>query len=115
MRIYITSRSRTPDSVSPSDFVFALNRPIELPEGSRGYIDSFVCSNTWESVQAGFNQRIYCQWSGDVQRTLTLDAGDLASTADLADRMTTGLAALAPTQATVTVTAVGAARINEKR
>jgi hypothetical protein len=111
MRIYITSRARTPDSASPSDFNFALNRPLELPEGSRGYIDSFVCSNTWEAVQAGVNQRIYCQWSGDVPLKLTLDAGDLASTADLATKLTAALAVKAPSQKTVTVTAVGTSRI----
>ena len=41
MRIYITSRNRTPSSASPSDFQFALERPIELPEGAPGSIDSF--------------------------------------------------------------------------
>ena len=105
MRIYITSRKRTRDSVSPSDFHFALDRPIELPEGARGYIDSFVCSNTWETIIENVNSRVYCQWSGDVPRILTLDAGPISSTTDLATKLTAGLAALAPTQATVTVTA----------
>ena len=64
MRIYITSRNRTPSSASPSDFQFALERPIELPEGARGTIDSFTCSNVWEAVLAGVNLKLYCQWSG---------------------------------------------------
>ena len=61
MRIYITSRNRTPSSASPSDsdFQFALERPIELPEGARGTIDSFTCSNVWEAVLAGVNQTLY--------------------------------------------------------
>ena len=63
MRIYITSRNRTPSSASPSDFQFALERPIELPEGARGTIDSFTCSNTWEAVQKGVNQILYFEYS----------------------------------------------------
>ena len=94
MRIYITSRKRTRDSVSHSDFHFALERPIELPEGARGYIDSFVCSNTWETIIENVNARVYCQWSGDVPRILTLDAGPISSTTDLATKLTAGLAAL---------------------
>ncbi len=63
MRIYITSRNRTPSSASPSDFQFALERPIELPEGATGSIDSFTCSNTWEAVQKDVNQILYFEYS----------------------------------------------------
>ena len=63
MRIYVTSRNRTPSSASPSDFQFALERPIELPEGARGTIDSFTCSNVRESVLAGVNQTLYFQYN----------------------------------------------------
>ena len=74
MHIYITSRTRTPSSDSPSDFQFAPERPIELPEGARGAIDSITCSNVWEAVLANVNDALYCQWSGDAQRIATLEA-----------------------------------------
>ncbi len=61
-RIYVTSRNRTPSSASPSDFHFSLQTPIELPEGAKGFIDSFTCSNTWEAVVAGVNQNLYFQF-----------------------------------------------------
>ena len=75
MRIYITSRNRTPSSASPSDFYFALERRIELPEAARGYIDSCTASNTWESVLAGVNQTLYVKWNTSAQQTLVLDPG----------------------------------------
>ena len=111
MRIYITSRKRTLGSASPSDFHFALERPVELPEGSRGFIDSFVCSNTWETIITGVNDKLYVKWSAGVPRTLTLDPGPIASAADLATKLTTGLAAVDPTMKTVTVTASGDNRV----
>ena len=96
MRIYITSRNRTISSASPSDFQFALERPIELPEGARGTIDSFTCSNTWEAVQKDVNQILYfeynCLTPGSLA-PLVLAPGDIASAADLAIKLTTGLAA----------------------
>ena len=107
-RIYVTSRNRTPSSASPSDFHFSLQTPIELPEGAKGYIDSFTCSNTWEAVVAGINQNLYFQYSHlfpDTLPPLVLEPGDLSSVADLATKLTTGLAALAPFEPTVTVTA----------
>ena len=69
-------------------------------------MDSFVCSNTFESVIANFNDKLYVRWSQEVERILTLDAGDLASHTDLASLLTLGLAALSPSMPAVTVTAV---------
>jgi len=111
MRIYVTSRNRTVDSASPSDFRFFLERPIELAENAKGYLDSFVCSNTWETIIAGVNDKLYVQWNVSVPRILTLDPGTIIDNADLATKLTTGLAALDPTMKTVTVTAIGTNRI----
>jgi hypothetical protein len=108
-RVYVTSRNRTLSSASPSDFHFSLKSPMELPEGSKGYIDSFTCSNTWESVIAGINDKIYLQWSGSVQRQVTLLPGDVADTADLATKLTTEINAFS--QKHVTVTKVGDTRL----
>mgnify|MGYP000529810109 CR=1 FL=1 len=93
MRIYITSRNRTPSSASPSDFQFAVECPIELPEGANGIIDSFTCSNVWESVLAGVSQTLYFQYNYMAQQTLVIEPGDLTSVAALAAKLTTGLQA----------------------
>ena len=106
MRIYITSRNRTPSSASPSDFRFAFERPIELPEGVRGYIDSFTCSSTWETVLGGVNAKLYCKWSGGVQRIATLEAGDVQNATALAAKVASAIANLSGPH-TVNVTAVG--------
>ena len=111
MRIYITSRKRTPSSASPSHFHFALERLIELPEGARGYIDSFTCSNEWEVVLAGASQTLYVKWNTAAQQTLVLEPGELSSVTDLASNLTTGLAALSPTRPPVTVTDTGNNRL----
>ena len=113
-RIYVTSRKRTPSSASPSDFHFSLQTPIELPEGAKGYIDSFTCSNTWETIIKDVNARVYYQWSdqGATMNHFDLAPGDISSTTVLATKLTTMLAAHASQSAPVTVTAVGDTRIN---
>jgi hypothetical protein len=110
MRTYIASRNRTPSSASPSGFQFALERPLELPEGARGTIDSFTCSNVWEAVLAGVNQTLYFQYNYLPANTLfplVLEPGDISSVAALAAKLTTGLAAAAPFEPPVTVTVSG--------
>ena len=106
MRIHITSRRRTPSSGSPSDFHFALERPIERLEGARGHIDSFACSSVREPVLAGVNAKLYCQWSGGVQRIATLEAGDVQNAAQLETEFQTAITNLGGPHA-VSVTAVG--------
>ena len=113
MRIYITSRNRMPSSASPSDFQFALERPIELPEGARGTIGSFTCSNVWEAVLAGVNQTLYFQYNYMAQQTLVLEPGDITSVADLATKLTTRLESLNPFEPPVTVTASGSRLVFE--
>ena len=107
MRIYITSRNRTHSSASPSDFQFALERPLDLPEGARGAVDSFTCSNVWEAVLAGENQTLDCKYNFAAQQALVLTMGDLVSVADLASKLSTGLATLNPGLPPVTVAASG--------
>ena len=107
MRIYITSRNRTPSSASPSDFHCALERPIELPEGARGTIDSFTCSNVWEAVLPGVNQNVYYQYNYMSQQTLELEPGDLINVGALAAKLTTAIQFESPLEPALTVTAVG--------
>ena len=56
-RFYIDSRFR--ESGTSSDFRWNLLSPIELHDGAQGYIDSFCCSNVFNSVVAGHNDAIY--------------------------------------------------------
>ena len=56
-RFYIDSRFR--ESGSASDFRWNLISPLELHDGAMGYIDSFCCSNVFNSVVAGHNDSIY--------------------------------------------------------
>ena len=56
MRFYIDSRFR--ESGTASDFRWNV-APVELHDGAMGYIDSFCCSNVFNSVIAGHNDAIY--------------------------------------------------------
>jgi len=56
MRFYIDSRFR--ESGTASDFRWNV-APVELHDGAMGYIDSFCCSNVFNSVVANHNDAIY--------------------------------------------------------
>jgi len=56
MRFYIDSRFR--ESGTASDFRWNV-QPVELHDGAMGYIDSFCCSNVFNSCVAGHNDAIY--------------------------------------------------------
>ena len=45
---------------------------------------------------AGVNQTLYCKYNFAAQQTLVLAPGDLVSVADLASKLSTGLATLNP-------------------
>ena len=110
MRIYITSRNRTPSSASPSDFQFALERPIELPEGARGTIDSFTCSNVWEAVLAGCESDPILPIQLPIPATLAplvLEPGDITSVADLASQIDNRTGSRCSIRASCNVTASG--------
>ena len=62
--------------------MLSLERPIELPERAVGIIDSFTCSNVWEAVLAGVNQKLYFKFNYMAQQTLELEPGDITSAAD---------------------------------
>lgn len=55
--IYIDSRFR--ESGTASDFRWNLRGPIELHDGAMGYVDSFCCSNVFNSVVTGHNDSLY--------------------------------------------------------
>jgi hypothetical protein len=50
-----------------------------MQEGAVAYIDSFVCSNTFEAVRTSVNQSLYLQWTSGstvVSATATIPAAD---------------------------------------
>ena len=76
MRIYIDSRFRT--SGTDSDFTISLPRPVELPPNSVGIVEQVVFSNTFESIIAGRNDKLYVRESVSgvlTDRVLTLAGG----------------------------------------
>ena len=63
-RFYIDSRFR--ESGTASDFRWNV-APVELHDGAMGYIDSFCCSNVFNSVIAGHNDAIYFRQTQGLQ------------------------------------------------
>ena len=65
-RIYIDSRFH--ERGTSSDFRWTLKGPLELHDGAMGYIDSFCCSNVFNSVVAGRNDSLsFRQTMGDTK------------------------------------------------
>ena len=58
-KIYIDSRFSTPDSISNSNFKIQLNRTIHLPKDTVFYIENFVCSHAFYTVETGINDSLY--------------------------------------------------------
>jgi hypothetical protein len=78
---------------------------MEIPEGSRGYIDSFTCSHTWRSVIADVNTRLYFRWSDQAAMvSADLTVGDISSASDLATKLTSAIGSKTLQSAPVTVT-----------
>ena len=58
-KIYIDSRFSTPDSISNSNFKIQLNRSVSLPKNTVFYIENFVCSHSFYTVEADINDSLY--------------------------------------------------------
>ena len=58
-KIYIDSRYSTPDSISNSNFKIQLNRSVSLPKNTVFYIENFVCSHSFYTVEEGINDSLY--------------------------------------------------------
>ena len=86
-RIYVDSRFR--HQGTPGNFRVILDTPIELSEGALGYIDSVCLSNTFQTLQANVNNRLYVRQlmsgvgSGPKDTSLVLTPGQY-TTATLA-------------------------------
>ena len=64
-KLYVDSRFSTPDSVSNSNFRIQLNTTLELPNNCVFYIENFVCSHAFYSVETGINDSLYIRINGN--------------------------------------------------
>ena len=62
MRIYIDSRHRS-SGTSDSDFSVTLRRPLEFKPDTVGVVEQVILSNTFESIVAGVNDKLYVRES----------------------------------------------------
>ena len=58
-KIYVDSRFSTPDSVSNTNFRIQLNRTVSLPKHTVFYIENFVCSHSFYTIETGINDSLY--------------------------------------------------------
>lgn len=58
-KIYIDSRFSTPDSINNSNFKIQLNRTVSLPKNTVFYIENFVCSHSFYTIETGINDSLY--------------------------------------------------------
>ena len=81
-RIYVSSRYRSLNSHSTSDFVFQLRAgALEFNESATAVVDSVCISNVFHTVIAGHNQKLYVRFYDAVNqvrldKVVTLPAGD---------------------------------------
>ena len=57
-KIYIDSRFSTPDSISNSNVKIQLNRSVSLPKNTVFYIENFVCSHSFYTIESGVNDAL---------------------------------------------------------
>ena len=67
-KIYIDSRFKTDDSASHTDFKYDLGTTFNMPEGTNYYVDDVNIPNSWYSIEAGINNRMYVRYllTGDL-------------------------------------------------
>ena len=58
-KIYIDTRFKSSDSSSDSDFKIQLTRSVSLPKNTVFYMENFVCSHAFFSVENGINNKFY--------------------------------------------------------
>ena len=121
-RIYVSSRYRTPNSQSTSDFVFPIRSgALEFNQHSTAVVDSLCISNVFDSVIAGHNTKVYVRFTNAtvpvtlLDKVIELTTGDKTITT-LATELQTKLQAAMPTtndflNSTVTVTKIDDCRL----
>ena len=79
-RLVVDSRFKTADSESNASFRCALKYPVQLPAGSKMYVDGVNFAHSWSVVEPDRNDRLYVlehiEPSNDVPRVIQLPHGD---------------------------------------
>ena len=116
-RIYVSSRYRTPNSQSTSDFTFPIRSgALEFNQHSTAIVDSLCISNVFDTVIAGHNTKLYVRFTDAtagtrVDNVVQLAPGDYTLTSLVAELQTKLRAAMPTTGdfvgAVLTVTKIG--------
>ncbi len=78
-RIYVSSRYRTPNSQSTSDFTFPIRSgALEFNQHSTAVVDSLCISNVFDTVIAGHNTRVYARFTNATAGTRSDKVVELA-------------------------------------
>ena len=120
-RIYVSSRYRTPNSQSTSDFTFPIRSgALEFNQHSTAVVDSLCISNVFDTVIAGHNTKLYVRFTDAtagtrVDNVVELAPGDYTLTSLVAELQTKLQAAMPTTNdflnSTVTVTKIDDCRL----
>ena len=119
-RIYVSSRYRTPNSQSTSDFTFPIRSgALEFNQHSTAIVDSLCISNVFDSVIAGHNTKVYVRFrdaTADtrVDNVVELAPGDKTITS-LATELQTKLQAAMPTTGDFVGVAITVAKVGDCR
>jgi hypothetical protein len=120
-RIYVSTRYRSKNSKSTSDFVFQLRAgALEFNENATAIIDSVCISNCFHTVIQGHNTKVYVRFydaSGNtrVDKVVELSVGDKTITplaAELQTKLQAAKPSTAPFAGTVAVNVVGNSRLS---
>ena len=120
-RIYVSSRYRTPNSQSTSDFTFPIRSgALEFNQHSTAIVDSLCISNVFDSVIAGHNTKLYVRFTdataaSRVDNVVDLAPGDYTLTSLVAELQNKLRAAMPTTGdfvgAVLTVTKIGDSKL----
>ena len=120
-RIYVSSRYRTPNSQSTSDFTFPIRSgALEFNQHSTAVVDSLCISNVFDTVIAGHNTMLYVRFTDAtaatrVDKVVELAPGEYTLTSLVAELQTKLRAAMPTTGdfvgAVLTVTKIGDSKL----
>ena len=57
-RVVIDSRHKTADSISNSDFTIQLPYNVQIPRGTKAYVDACMLSVSWGAALTGRNDKL---------------------------------------------------------
>ena len=89
-RVVIDSRHKTVESISNADFAIQLPYNVQVPRGTKAYVDGVMISVSWGAVITGRNDKLYLQEilasattdyvAGTYNHSVTLPPGDYNTT-----------------------------------